>query len=165
MSARYVVHLPGITYSKENPTKMLDGGEYVLFNNYTTTLECWNVHRDTLIWTYDKHDPKSHVSQFAAGVVDGDGSANIIVCEWRWTPDGVPDQRLSVKECPGEKSYGFTDAKICGSIASAALHPRPQPYFTPDSYCILMNWKTFTIYPSTRHFGIPTLLDIIRGKT
>ncbi|KAJ7861150.1 hypothetical protein B0H13DRAFT_1900621 [Mycena leptocephala] len=95
MSARYVVHPPGITYSKENPTKMLDGGEYVLFNNYTTT-QCWNVHRDTLIWTYDKHDPESHVSQFAAGVVDGDGSANIIVCEWRWTPDGVPDQSYCI---------------------------------------------------------------------
>jgi hypothetical protein len=40
-------------------------------------------------------------------------------------------------ECPDTESYGFTDAKICGDIASAVF----QEWSGSHSYCILMNWR------------------------
>ncbi|KAJ7918457.1 hypothetical protein B0H13DRAFT_1993021 [Mycena leptocephala] len=69
--------------AKYSEAKLLNGGEYVLFNN--TTLECWSIRRDKLIWAYDKNGLEWSVCEFAAEVVDGGDSVNIIVCEILWT--------------------------------------------------------------------------------
>ncbi|KAJ6557963.1 hypothetical protein B0H19DRAFT_1149276 [Mycena capillaripes] len=179
MFAKYVLHPPGIIYSKENATKLLNGGEYVLFNN--TTLECWSVQPDKLIWAYDKNGPESHVFQFAAEMVDGGSSVNIIVCERSWTVGGYDQSliqivkldfntgnstRLLLNELPDTKSYGFTDAKICGSIASAVLQQWTNDLHTPDSYCILMDWKTNSqLKLASNTLVFPPLLGIIWVQT
>ncbi|KAJ7264003.1 hypothetical protein B0H12DRAFT_269634 [Mycena haematopus] len=86
---QYVVH-PREIASNCNQPKLLNGGEYVLFNN--VTLECWSVSRDELVWAYEKSGPEFYVVEFAAEIIHGGDSVNIIVCERSWTRNGN-DQR------------------------------------------------------------------------
>ncbi|KAJ7918459.1 hypothetical protein B0H13DRAFT_1993032 [Mycena leptocephala] len=158
MSAKYVIHPSGIVYSKKREAKLLNGGEYVLFNN--TTLECWSIRHDKLIWAYDKNGLEWSVCEFAAEVVDGGDSVNLIFWERLWT-GGADDQSLAhivnldLKtgsstgllriECSDPQFYGFTDVRICGDIASAAFQDWRSDHSTSthhcNSYCILMNWR------------------------
>ncbi|KAF7336836.1 F-box domain-containing protein [Mycena venus] len=163
ISNKYIVHPPGVVASKMNQPKLLNGGEYVLFNN--VTLECWNVRRDELVWAYEKNGPKFHIMEFAAEVVDGEDSVNIVVCERSWTHGGEDQSlvqivkldlstgcstQLLLNENPGSngKPCGFTDAKICGHIACVVVESWSEASATesttPHSYCILMDWKTET---------------------
>jgi hypothetical protein len=105
MSAKYVIHPSGVISSKKNGAKLLNGGEYVLFNN--TTLECWSIRRDKLIWAYDKNGLEWSVCEFAAEVVDGGDSVNIIFWERLWT-GGADDQRcVSLGMCRHGLLMGF----------------------------------------------------------
>ncbi|KAJ7665993.1 hypothetical protein DFH06DRAFT_264432 [Mycena polygramma] len=154
-SIQYAIHPPGIVASKENEARLLDGGEYVLFNN--ATLECWSVRHDKLIWAYDIHGPGSFVIAFAAEVLDGGHSVNIVVCEQSWFVLGNDQSTVRVmkldfdtgssktlfsNELADVTSYGFTDARICGDIACAVLQHWQNGLDFPDNYCMLINWKT-----------------------
>jgi hypothetical protein len=86
------LHPPGIRSFKKNEAKLLPGGEYVLCNS--TTLECWSVNDDRLVWSYEKSGAGSNVILFSAVVFDGGEGPNIIVCERSWTTNYYADQRF-----------------------------------------------------------------------
>ncbi|KAJ6478718.1 hypothetical protein C8R47DRAFT_1137912 [Mycena vitilis] len=153
-SSQYAIHPLNILASKANEARLLNGGEYVLFNN--ATLECWSVRQDKLIWAYDIHGEGSFVIAFAAEVLDDGHSANIVVCEQSWFVLGNDQSTVRVMKLDFETgssntlfsneladvtSYGFTDARICGDIACAVLQHWQNGLDFPDSYCILINWK------------------------
>ncbi|KAJ7196551.1 hypothetical protein GGX14DRAFT_672895 [Mycena pura] len=108
--AQTVLHPSDVVTSKANEAKLLRGGEYVLFNN--RTLECWSVRHDRLVWAYDKR-PGWHSVEFAADVVNGGYSANIIVCECKWEANGdtqwyvFPACTVQANKHPHSKTASF----------------------------------------------------------
>ncbi|KAJ6582892.1 hypothetical protein DFH09DRAFT_1144850, partial [Mycena vulgaris] len=156
ISTQLTLHPTGVRNSKKNEAKLLAGGKYVLFNNIT--LECWSVHDDRLVWSYEKNGPDSYVAEFASDVADGGESANIIACERSWTENEADDQsliqvlkldfrtgistRLLLNPCSGGNSFSFVDSKICGNLACAVLQELRDDTVTSQKSCILMNWET-----------------------
>ncbi|KAF8208784.1 hypothetical protein K438DRAFT_287286 [Mycena galopus ATCC 62051] len=143
VGAKYAVHPPGVLPSNLKQPKLLNGGEYVLFNN--VTLECWNVRRDELVWAYDRGGPEFQVAEFAAEVVDEGDSVNLIVCERSWTHSGNDQSLVQIlkldlttgsstpllqKQNPDGKVYNFIDARISGDIACFVGTPWSFKYFS-----------------------------------
>ncbi|KAJ7185778.1 hypothetical protein C8R46DRAFT_1207896 [Mycena filopes] len=150
-----VIHPSGMVFSKKNEAKLLDGGEYVLFNNQT--LECWSVRHDKRIWTYEKNDPDAAVCEFAGEIVDQGDSVNIIVTERKYrgatvNPNFIQILKLNFATGLSTALYrrgysdldadacAFKNVKICGPLASA----RVLECYGNDrrERCILINWET-----------------------
>ncbi|KAF7346099.1 F-box domain-containing protein [Mycena sanguinolenta] len=178
MHTKYIVHPREIVASNLNQPKLLNGGEYVLFNN--ATLECWSIHRDELVWAYEKSGPEFSVVEFAAEVIDGGDSVNIVVCERSWTLSGTGSEQslvqvlkldlytgsstqLLLNRNPYGNVWNFTDAKISGDIASVVVESWKNVVgTTPYSHCILMNWKGKTeLRLASNTAGSPFLITLI----
>ncbi|KAF8148565.1 hypothetical protein K438DRAFT_1989214 [Mycena galopus ATCC 62051] len=65
---------------RENVTKLLPSGRYVLFNNWEK-LECWNVANDRLVWTHTSAvEPRASVVEFAAEETETEDSLIVMIC-------------------------------------------------------------------------------------
>ncbi|KAF8189618.1 hypothetical protein K438DRAFT_1936065 [Mycena galopus ATCC 62051] len=65
---------------RENVTKLLPSGRYVLFNNWEK-LECWNVANDRLVWTHTSAvERRASVVEFAAEETETEDSLIVMIC-------------------------------------------------------------------------------------
>ncbi|KAF8214138.1 hypothetical protein K438DRAFT_1927306 [Mycena galopus ATCC 62051] len=152
VEARRIVLHPVITghalvlpTGREDPVKLLPGGEYLFFTN-SGCLGCWSVFEDRLIW---KHTPSidALVLDFEVDLLE-DGRAVILMCHRTWiaphifveihTLDlktGISDLEL-VSECGDIPIIAACVAcSVCDDIAVVHLIGR-------EGGLLLINWRT-----------------------
>jgi hypothetical protein len=86
-SRRIVLHPkittgPGILHW-ENKAKLLPGGKYVLFQNWSR-LGCYNVFEDRLVWEHTPSMDRATVLEFEAELVEDD-RAVVLTCQRTWS--------------------------------------------------------------------------------
>ncbi|KAJ7662536.1 hypothetical protein DFH06DRAFT_1324906 [Mycena polygramma] len=121
----------------ENVVKLLPNGRHLLFKNWTT-LECWNVADDRLVWTHKSNLKHASVLEFAAEETGGVDALIVMVC-LRTYPPGAHSERKKA-ECrirflARAFDNPFSVPLIRGALAVVATSEQQ------DSYMIL-NWKT-----------------------
>ncbi|KAJ7461733.1 hypothetical protein B0H11DRAFT_2055784 [Mycena galericulata] len=137
ISKQFLLHPSCITDYHGRP---LPGGEYVLFCN--RTLQCWSVLHDQLVWSYETPLPSFEVMDFAAEVLHGGDTANILIWETQTPMDHDPKALIHIVNLnlrTGTSTILRTNCLpgICGNMAYIGW--KEGSYY--EDHCILMDWQ------------------------
>ncbi|KAJ6449182.1 hypothetical protein C8R45DRAFT_1131177 [Mycena sanguinolenta] len=147
--------------------KLLPSGRYILFHNWGSALECWNVAEDKMVWRYTATIEQAKVSKFTAEereieltimiiirIHSDDRELNYVEIVSVDLQSGTQNRLLTARAPDFDPDYddSLSDPAICGNLASVN---------TADNQHMIINLATQSYFIVDDHPGYPTCIALI----
>ncbi|KAJ7452650.1 hypothetical protein FB451DRAFT_1282771 [Mycena latifolia] len=156
----------------ENQAQLVSSGRYVLFNNWTT-LECWDVTQDRLVWKHTSTVDDARVVAFAAEEIEGGNALVIMICQRTYprsddrknlveiveldVRQGTHDVLLFTGTPDTYYDDPFRDPVLLhGALAAVSITGR-------ENTILLFDWKAQSVFALVGNEGYSALIALIPG--